>query len=194
MASNNEASGGAKQHNIGVQVSFWKRTIYNIVNSASNALRMSTAVVLGNWSKSDDIDLWMCAYELVQERDGELIQNYMKHLNKLHVEGSLVLTNLSDPLHVQNIVGQLIEIRENKKIRISLPPGANPKMQEEVKKLAKFLTWADMVIKEAVKNQPYAALAWSGTSIFLSVGNMATLKLYNEYLLTVIASRGYLSL
>lgn len=170
MAYNNNASGGSKQHNIGVQVSIFQKSIYNIFNELPNALRTSIAVLLGRPS-NNNVDLWICAYRLVQRREAKLMDNYMKHLDTLFVNGPpMPERDVLSPLYVESIVRRLIEIREKDKICVPLPR-ANTEMRQDIEKLAKFLVWSDTIIKSTWKSQPHTALAWSGVSIFLSVSH-----------------------
>ncbi|KAK4085087.1 uncharacterized protein Triagg1_77 [Trichoderma aggressivum f. europaeum] len=180
MAYNNNASGGSKQHNIGVQLSIFQKSIYNIFNEIPNALRTSMAVLLGRRS-TDNVDLWICAYKLVQEREAKLMDDYTKFLDTLFVNGPpMPERDLLSPLYVKSIVSRLIEIREKDKFRVVLPR-ANSGVRQEIEKLAKFLVWSDTIVKTASKSQPHDALAWSGVSIFLSL--LANTRTYSKTML-----------
>jgi hypothetical protein len=61
--NNNNASGGSRQNNIGVQLSFFKKSI-NIFIAVPNAFG-AIATLLGSSATNDSIDLWICAYKLV---------------------------------------------------------------------------------------------------------------------------------
>jgi hypothetical protein len=99
------------------------------------------------------------------------MENYTKHLNMLCVNGSPELErDLLNPLYVQSLVKQLIDIRVKNETHILLPR-ANAEMRDRIERLAKLLTRFDMIVKTALKAQPHAALAWSGVSIFLSVSD-----------------------
>lgn len=69
---------------------------------------------------------------------------------------------------VERIVAELVSDGEKKQWRVSLL-GKDINIREQVERLAKFLLWSDSLVQAAVSNQPYAALAWSGASIFLSI-------------------------
>ncbi|KAK1764670.1 hypothetical protein QBC33DRAFT_546789 [Phialemonium atrogriseum] len=113
-------------------------------------------------STSDDADLWTMAYELAQEREPELMADYNKHLQG----NTTASANLSNREWVKSIVNELLEDRKEKQWRVSIR-GKEVTVQEQVQKLAEFIRWSDPIIREAVSTQPYAALAWSGVSLFL---------------------------
>lgn len=117
---------------------------------------------------SSDIDLWALAYEILSEREPKLIADYKHHLDSLHSDAA-ARTDLFDPQSVKAIVGRLLEDREKKQWRVSLP-GRDVKIRDQVERLSKLLLWADPLVKDAVSAQPYAALAWSGVSLLLPVG------------------------
>jgi hypothetical protein len=115
-----------------------------------------------------DIDLWARAYEIVQERERELMADYKRHIASLQDDAS-ASGDLFTSRTVESVVNKLFEVREKKQWRVSLL-GNNVKIREQVERLAKFLLWSDPVVKNALSAQPYAALAWSGVSILLPVG------------------------
>ena len=115
-----------------------------------------------------DIDLWARAYEIVQERERELMADYKRHIASLQDDAS-ASGDLFTSRNVESVVNKLFEVREKKQWRVSLL-GTDVKIREQVEKLAKFLLWSDPIVKNALSAQPYAALAWSGVSILLPVG------------------------
>jgi hypothetical protein len=138
-------------------------------------------------SSSDSDDPWESAYGLLQAREPKLVEAYQAHLGLSQHDNS-VHTNISNPRSVQSVMTKLLEDREKKQWQVSLL-GKDVKMREQTEKLAKFLLWADPIVKRAVSTQPYAALAWAGVSLLLPVGHgspivyqmltrIATLKQY----------------
>lgn len=113
---------------------------------------------------SGGLDLWAQAYEILQDREPELTEDYNKHLASLQ-DG----TDSPKSISVESIVHQLLRDREKKQWRVSLL-GKDIVIREQVERLTKFLLWSDSLVQAAVSSQPYAALAWSGASVFLSVG------------------------
>jgi hypothetical protein len=45
------------------------------------------------------------------------------------------------------------------------------KVREWGESIAKLMIWSEGIVSTAVSTQPYAALAWTGVSIFLPVGS-----------------------
>jgi len=115
-----------------------------------------------------DIDPWARAYEVVQERERELMSDYKRHIASLQ-DDTAASGDLLTPRTVESVVNKLFEVREKKQWRVSLL-GNDVKIRDQVERLAKFLLWSDPVVKNAISAQPYAALAWSGVSILLPVG------------------------
>ncbi|OGE51628.1 hypothetical protein PENARI_c012G07984 [Penicillium arizonense] len=135
-------------------------------------------------SSSDDRDIWARAYKLLQDREPKLTEDYTKHLGSMR-HNKPADANLSIPKLLQQVVKLLLEEREKKQWRVSLP-GKDVKIREQVEKLTKFLLWADPVVQKAVSTQPYAALAWAGVSLLLpllssgTTSNIAMLKGFNS--------------
>jgi hypothetical protein len=115
-----------------------------------------------------DFEPWTRAYEILQAREPELIEDYKKHLGSLQCDAATD-ADLLTPRSVESIVKQLLDDREKKQWRVSLL-GKEVKIREQAERLAKFLLWSDPVVKNALSAQPYAALAWSGVSLVLPVG------------------------
>jgi len=114
---------------------------------------------------SNDIDPWTRAYEIVQKREGELIADYKKHLASLQGDAT-GSADLSTPQSVESIVSKLLKNREEKQWRL----GNDIKIREQAERLAKLFLLCDPIVQKAVSAQPYAALAWSGVSLLLPVG------------------------
>ncbi|KAF2458453.1 hypothetical protein BDY21DRAFT_220776, partial [Lineolata rhizophorae] len=112
-----------------------------------------------------DIDPWARAYEIVQERERELMADYKRHIASLQ-DDAAASGDLLTPRTVESVVNKLFEDREKKQWRVSLL-GNDVKIREQVERLAKFILWSDPVVKNALSAQPYAALAWSGVSMLL---------------------------
>ncbi|KAI8630712.1 hypothetical protein F5Y19DRAFT_32450 [Xylariaceae sp. FL1651] len=133
--------------------------------------------------KGSAIDTWTRAYEIVLERERELMTDYKKHLDSLQDEVT-DSEDFSTPRSIESIVNKLLEDREKKQWQVSLPRN-NVKIRDQIEKLAKILLWSDPVVKSALSTQPYAALAWSGVSILLplltrgTTQNEAMLKGFN---------------
>ncbi|RYP67000.1 hypothetical protein DL771_007496 [Monosporascus sp. 5C6A] len=129
---------------------------------------------------SHDVDPWSRAYEIVQEREPELMVDYKKHLASLQGDTAASAADLSSQGSVEPIVKRLLENREQKQWRVALL-GKDIKIREQVERLAKFLLWSDPVVKNAFSAQPYAALAWSGVSLLLPLLTSGTTQ--NEAML-----------
>jgi len=106
----------------------------------------------------------MRAYLMLQEREPELAELYENHLTTHNF-----LTGSLTPESAKSMVEKLSQEREKKQWRINLFQ-KKMKIREQAEKLIKFLLVSDKVIKTALSAQPYAALAWSGVSIVLPVG------------------------
>lgn len=148
----------------------------------NSALPHATAASTVNNLAGEGDELWSRAYALAKEREKQLMEDYERHIASL--EGASVDSkSFSAPHDVQVHVNQLLELRQKKEIQVSIM-GHDITMREQIEKLAKFLLWSDAIVKSAVSAQPYAALAWSGVSLFLPVSK-SSYSLYT--LLTVQA-------
>ncbi|KAF3073748.1 hypothetical protein CFAM422_003956 [Trichoderma lentiforme] len=131
----------------------------------NSALPHATAASTANDLSGEGNELWAQAYTLAKERDKQLMDDYERHIASL--EGvSVDSESFSAPHDVKVHVNQLLELRQRKEIQVSIM-GHDIIMREQIEKLAKFLLWSDAIVKSAVSAQPYAALAWSGVSLFL---------------------------
>ncbi|KAF7516675.1 hypothetical protein PCG10_002003 [Penicillium crustosum] len=135
---------------------------------------------------SDSNDPWALAYVILQKREPKLVECYQTHLRLAQRNSSVnsadaADADLSNPRSVESTMTRLLENREQKQWKVSLL-GKDVKIREQTEKLAKFLLWADPVVKNAVSTQPYAALAWAGVSLLLpllsgsTTANLAMLK------------------
>lgn len=120
--------------------------------------------------------LWSRAYELLSEREPELVQDYQLHIASREGDEDEAPADaarralLSNPESVTEVVQALQEERENKQWRFTIK-GKSHKAKDQLERLVKLLSIADGVVKQAVSTQPYAALAWSTVSVFLPVCN-----------------------
>jgi hypothetical protein len=128
-------------------------------------------------SAGQDIDPWSRAFDIVQARERELMTDYKKHLASLQGTASAASGDLSTPRSVESILKQLLKDREEKQWMVSLM-GKPVKIREQGEKLVKFLLWTDPIVKNAVSAQPYAALAWTGVSMLLPVGEFPGCRAY----------------
>ncbi|KAJ2975567.1 hypothetical protein NQ176_g5452 [Zarea fungicola] len=107
--------------------------------------------------------LWSQAYQKLEENEPELLEGYKKHLGDILHDTDV---SQSNPATIATLVQQLQKDREGKQWKLSFR-GKEHKIRDQVEKLAKLFVFCDAVIKQAVSAQPYAALAWSGVSVFL---------------------------
>lgn len=114
-------------------------------------------------------DLWPRAYEVLQQREPDLVADYKRHL-KTPKSNSTSDTNLLDSGFAASTVQQLLENRDKKQWHISLL-GKDVKIRAMAETLTKILLWSDDIVKDAVSSQPYAALAWSAISMLLPVSD-----------------------
>lgn len=122
-----------------------------------------TPTIIANENISET--LWSQAYKKLEENEAELVEGYKKHLGDL-LNGPD--SPPSNPATIATLVQQLQEDRQGKQWKLSFR-GKEHKIRDQVEKLAKLFVFSDAVIKQAVSAQPYAALAWSGVSVFLPV-------------------------
>ena len=110
-------------------------------------------------------DLWGQAYNLLKQRDGDLVTAYKDHLTSC----KRVPTTAADSLLTsESAVGQLLVNRESKQWRLPWL-GVDVKVREQLEKLVKFALWSDTIVQQALAAQPHVALAWSAVSILLPV-------------------------
>ncbi|KAK1250203.1 hypothetical protein MKX08_010206 [Trichoderma sp. CBMAI-0020] len=160
----NTATSGAKQSNTWIQFTLFKQNIKTATNAAAPTSAAIGASLI-SLSTGSNSNLWTRAYELVQRREGKLMEDYLNYLDSLLTDIPSPKTDILDPQYVKCIVNQLFNLRENGGIHVQFPRG-NTAAQEEMEKLAKFLLWSDSIIKTTVDIEPHAALAWSGVSLF----------------------------
>ncbi|KAL6694003.1 ankyrin repeat protein [Trichoderma pleuroticola] len=131
-----------------------------------SAIAAVTARLRGS-STNNDFNLWSRAYELAQRRQGELMNDFIKHLDTLQITFPLGTNrDVMDLSYVECVVNKLVAIREKNGITLSVPM-ANTAIREEIEKLARFLLWSDSIVKTAMNTEPHVALAWSGVLLLL---------------------------
>lgn len=116
-------------------------------------------------------DLWAKAYDILAEREPDLISDYERHLAATQ-DGQDAAADrraaLSNPEAVKEVVQSLQDNRKAKQWKFSIR-SKDHKVKDQLEKLVKLVSLADGIIKNAVSAQPYAALAWSAVSVFLPV-------------------------
>lgn len=127
----------------------------------------SAPLIVTDATSSRDHDLWTRAFEIVGDREPELISDFEKHL-AFRQDETAVSVDLSAVQSVEHVVQRLLEDREAKQWRIPLQ-NRDIKIRAQGEKLAKFFLWSSPIVEKAVSAQPYAALAWSGVAILLPV-------------------------
>lgn len=176
MASGNIATSGSKQVNTWIQLNLFKQIVHGTANAAISA-RAAVAPRIRSSSTNNDFSLWSRAYELTQQRQGNLMNDFIKYLDTLHITFPLgTKGDVMDPSYAECVVKKLFIIWEENGISLSVPM-TNSEIRKEIEKLAKFLLWSDPIIKAAVNTEPHVALAWSGVSLFLLVSHKRSLKL-----------------
>jgi hypothetical protein len=113
-----------------------------------------------------DLDLWTQAYKKLEQRDQELMHMYKQCLGLSLQDTSIA--DLSSSKSVSLVVDKLLDNREKKRWHLSVL-GKDVEVRKQVEKLQKFIMWSDPLIKGALSAQPYAALAWTGVSLFVPV-------------------------
>ncbi|KAL1976654.1 hypothetical protein VTN31DRAFT_2936 [Thermomyces dupontii] len=116
---------------------------------------------------SEVLDIWPRAYKILQDREPELVEDYKKHLASLQGDRN------SKHLSVETTVSRLMHDFEKNQWRVSLLD-KDIIIRQHVERLTKFLFRSDSLVQAAVSSQPYAALAWSGAFLFLSLLTSAT--------------------
>lgn len=106
-----------------------------------------------NATSSQDDDelrnnLWLKAFKLLEERDSELVEDYMKHLrggNAEDADGAV----LSNPDKVKAAISELLTSRENEQWTIHLA-GRKIHVREQVDNLVRLLNFSDKIVKDAL--------------------------------------------
>lgn len=112
--------------------------------------------------------LWSQAYLVFAEKNPDLAKDYRRHIAGDEDDAQ----NLSPPPSIDVLekkTAELIDAREAKQWNISLSGKNTINVRSQVEKMAKFLTWSNGIVKDALSSQPYAALAWSGVSLLIPV-------------------------
>ena len=100
-------------------------------------------------------DLWAQACKLLQAREPELMEDYMKHI--------------STSESIESIVSRLEDDREKKQWQVKIL-GLDVKIRPQAERLFNFILSSNPVIKAAVATQPFATVAWTGVTLLLPVG------------------------
>ncbi|KAM3499454.1 hypothetical protein MY10362_007285 [Beauveria mimosiformis] len=109
-------------------------------------------------------NLWADAYEILRERNKDLVHEYEQALGStLNSVGE----SLSNPESVMNLVERLREEHDGKKLTFRFG-GVEHRYRDQLNNIVKLAMFADSLVKQALATQPYAALAWTGVSILLS--------------------------
>ncbi|KAM3435145.1 hypothetical protein MY4824_005017 [Beauveria thailandica] len=133
-------------------------------------------------------NLWADAYEILWERDKDLVREYEQALGStLNSAGE----SLSNPESVANLVERLREEHDGKKLTFRFG-GREHRYRHQLNNLVKLAIFADSLVKQALATQPYAALAWTGVSILLSLLSCALTK--EEALVKGLAAVGHVQL
>lgn len=119
-------------------------------------------------TNADDIEPWTAAFHLFQTKSPDLAASYEKCLASL-LDMTADDVKLAVPRSVESIVQTQLERRESKQWTLPLPSGKTINVRKQTEKLFKLLLFFDPIVKDALSSQPYAALAWSGASMLLSV-------------------------
>lgn len=115
-------------------------------------------------------NLWKHAYEALKVRDSELITEYERQIAS-EIDHTVATPPTSGQGLIEGIVRKKLDDRETSQLVVHL--GKEPiKVREQGEKIIKFILWSSSFISAAVIAQPYAALAWSGVSILLSVSKL----------------------
>ena len=90
-------------------------------------------------------------------------------------------TSTMSPEFIQNIVESKLNDHEASQMIIQLQ-GKPIKVRKQGERVIKFILWSKDLVSAATSTQPYAALAWSGVSILLSVRFLPRVKLSRSLL------------
>ena len=112
--------------------------------------------------------LWSKAYLVFAEKNPDLAKDYRRHI----AGDDDNATDLSPPPSIEALekkTTELIDARAARQWNISISGKNSINVRSQVEKLAKFLTWSNGIVKDALSSQPHAALAWSGVSLLIPV-------------------------
>lgn len=137
---------------------------HNAVQGAPAELQGS----VGHTVESVREQLWSKAYLVFAEKNPDLAKDYRRHIAG-DEDGPDSLSPPPSIEALENKTTQLIDAREAKQWNISISGKNSINVRSQVEKLAKFLTWSNGIVKDALSSQPYAALAWSGVSLLIPV-------------------------
>lgn len=109
--------------------------------------------------------LWSNGFEKLRERDEKLIEAYMEVLGARPDAGEGPLSN---PDNITALVERIQEEHSGKRLTFEFR-GEQHKYRDQFRKAVGVAVFADSLVKQALSTQPYAALAWTGVSLFLPV-------------------------
>lgn len=113
-------------------------------------------------------DLWMHAYEILKLRDPELVAAFEGCSTSTDVTHTASASSALSPDLIDSIIKSKLEDHEAKRLVVRL--GKEPiKVREQGEKIIRFIISSNTFISTAIDAQPFAALAWSGVSIILTV-------------------------
>ena len=134
------------------------------MKKANQHAHISSTPDVGATSKS--ADLWRRAYEDLKVRDASLVDIYEQHLAASI--GAPTNGPRLDEVHIQAVIDKRLKDREESQLVIRLG-SYSAKVREMGEKVVSFILWSKDIVASALSAQPYAALAWCGVSLLLSV-------------------------
>jgi hypothetical protein len=126
-------------------------------------LRTSTPALKEASSSTTDPDLWRRAYKVLQERESQLVESYERLICP---DGG----EFDTEERMKQAIQTKLERRESRHFIFKLAD-KSIKVREWGDSIAKLMIWSEGIVSTAISAQPYAALAWTGVSIFLPVGS-----------------------
>ena len=114
-------------------------------------------------------DLWARAYDQLQERDPELVTKFETCLLESHgfAQSAHGLDKFDQDV-IREIISKETKKREANKWVVQLLQ-KRIAVRDIYEKLIKFVVWSDGIIRQAVRAEPMAALAWSIVSATIPV-------------------------
>ena len=117
-------------------------------------------------ASSQSADLWERAYESLKLRNPSLVKVYEQHLAAfIGLPGDC---SQIDRSHIQAVINKRLKTREESQLIVRLG-SHSASVREMGENVVTFILWSKDVVSSALSAQPYAALAWSGVSLLLSV-------------------------
>lgn len=112
--------------------------------------------------------LWEGAFDLLKKRNEILVEKYMACIG--------LEDQPANPDNIAKAIQALMEKRESKKWRISISGSKSIEARDSAEVLLHFLKFSSDFITDAVKGQPYIALAWSAVGIIIPIIETAGAK------------------